>query len=127
MKRYGSGLLIVGVLLLSSWCSSGCAVICTNSSVSYPKGRRPVATSVASRIRIGQTSKQWIIENLGPPTDAATVAEGVEILHYVSMAKRAGSLSLLGMAVFRNSNEKAETFFVRLKKGIVADFGRRKL
>ena len=127
MNRYGPSLLIVGVLLLSSWCSSGCAVVSTNTTVSYPKGRSPVKSSVASSIRIGKTTKQWIIENLGPPTDTAEVAEGVEVLHYVSTAKRDGSLDLLGMAVFRDSKEKAETFFVRLKDGVVTDFGRRKL
>ena len=127
MSRYGPGWLIVGVLVLSSWCAGGCAVISTNTTVSYPKGRGPVASSSASRIRIGETTKQWIVENLGPPTDTATVAMGVEVLHYVSVKKRDGSLDLLGLMNFKDSKEKSETFFVRIENGVVTDFGRRKL
>ena len=116
----------MGVLLLTFASLNGC-ILSTNSTVSYLEGRRPVAASLASQIRIGKTTKQWIIENLGPPTDTAAVSEGVEVLHYVATKQRKGSLDVIILGTFRESKESTETFFVSLEDGLVADFGRRKL
>ena len=126
MNRYGRGLVTLG-LCVSLLPSLSACLICTNSTVSYPESRRPMSAALTSRIRIGNTTKQWIIENLGPPTDTVTLNGGVEILHYVATAKRDGTLDVIILGTFRNSRESTETFFVRLQDGIVADFGRRKL
>ena len=117
-------LFLLGTTLLIF--GGGC-LICTHSSVSYADGRKPIEASKAKHIRVGITTKQWILENLGPPTSRDEVGDGIEVLHFVTTKKRRGSLHLLVIGDFEDSQETSETFFVTLKNGIVQDFGRRRL
>jgi len=115
-------LLLLGVLF-----SGGGCLVSSQSTVSYEDSRKPVSANAAKGIRIGVTTKQWILENLGPPTSMNDVGDGVEVLHYVSTEKKQGSLKLLLIGDFSGEKEGTETFYVTLKDGIVQDFGRRKL
>ena len=120
-SRVAATLALVGILA-----SGGACLVNTRSNTRYVCGRAPVPSSVAREIRVGVTTKEWILENLGAPSSTDAIDGSGEVLHYVSTEKKTGKLSVFVIGSFEEDKERSESFFVTLRDGIVTDFGRRR-
>lgn len=126
LKQAAQSRLAATVVLIGILVSGGACLISTRSNTRFDSGRAPVPSSVAREIRIGVTTKEWILENLGSPATTDAIGENAEVLHYVCTEKKSGQLSVFIIGSFQEEKERSESFYVTLKDGIVTDFGRRR-
>lgn len=99
---------------------SGC--ISGRSDVSYgPKG--PVVGSETLRqIKVGSTSKEWLLGTLGEPTNETRTPEGTEILKYVYTKKVNSDLDVFIFLDFDDEREECTVLYFEITDGIVSRY-----
>ena len=117
MAASASTLVLCGILGLAlSGCISG------RSDVSYgPKGP-VVGDETLRQVKIGRTSKEWVLGTLGAPTSATATPEGTEILKYVYTKNVDADFSFCIFFDFDDKREERTVFYFEIADGIVSKF-----
>ena len=106
-----------GVLgLILTGCISG------HSDVSYgPKG--PAAGhDTLKQIKVGSTSKEWVLGTLGTPTSETVTPEGTEVLRYVYTKKIDSDIDVFLFLDFDNKREERTVYYFEITNGIVTKY-----
>ena len=112
-----STIVLCGVLGLAlSGCISG------HSDVSYgPKGPA-VGHGTLKQVKVGQTSKEWVLGTLGTPTSETATPAGTEILKYVYTKKVDSDFSFCIFFDFDEKREDRTVYYFEIADGIVSKF-----
>ena len=104
----GLALVLAGTLL-----ASGCLV--SKNDVTYgPKGPA-IGAGTTRQIKLGQTSKEWLLDRLGEPTSETETAEGTQLLKYVYTKKIDGKFVLFPVLVLDNNKETRTVYYFEIK------------
>jgi hypothetical protein len=111
---------VVTLCVLIGFLASGC--ITSRSDVSYgPKGA-VVGSSTLRKIKIGQTSKEWLLGTLGEPTRETRIGDGREILRYEYTKKVDNRFELGPFFDSRDKREESTVYCFEIADGVVARF-----
>ncbi|MBN1363134.1 MAG: hypothetical protein JW993_21215 [Sedimentisphaerales bacterium] len=120
-KRMGAGSTVFIVLcVLAAWATGGC--ISSRSDVTYGSKGPAVGSSTLRKIKVGRTSKEWVLGTLGEPSSETTTPDGTEILMY-EYTKRVDSH--FEFEPFLDSHDKREertVYYFEITDGIVTRF-----
>ena len=117
MAVLGSIVVLCGMLgIVLAGCISG------RSDVSYgPKGPA-VGHETLRQIKVGQTSKEWVLGTLGTPTSETATPEGTEILKYVYTKKVDSDIDVFLFLEFDDKREERTVYYFDIANGIVTKF-----
>ncbi len=108
--------LCVAAALVLTGCISG------RSDVSYgPKGPA-VGAETLRQIRVGCTSKGWVLGTLGTPSSETATPEGTEILKYVYTKKVDSNFDAFLFLDFDDEREERTTYYFEITNGTVTKF-----
>ena len=108
-----AALLLVGASL------SGC-IVAVESDTSYRHGSR--ALDSLGEVQSGQTSREWVVDNLGTPDSAYVSANGNEVLRYLSRREVAVDVAILLLFSFDVSEEELRTLHIEIEDDVVKGF-----
>jgi len=112
-----STIVLCGILgLVLSGCISG------RSDVSYGPEGPAVGHETLRQVKIGQTSKEWVLGTLGTPTSATATPEGTEILKYVYTKNIDSDIDVFLFLDFDDKREERTTYYFEIADGIVSRF-----
>lgn len=83
MKRKTWMMRAGGLVLLSSMMLMGVGCISSHSDVTYGSKGPAVSNSTLRQIKVGETSKSWLLGVLGEPTRIGRTSANTEVLTYV--------------------------------------------
>ncbi len=99
---------------------SGC--ISGRSDVSYGSKGPVVGSETLRQIKVGSTSKEWLLGTLGEPTSETETPEGTEILKYVYTKKVDSDLDVFIFLDFDDKREERTVLYFELADGIVSRY-----
>jgi hypothetical protein len=110
----------LGFCLAAMLTTSGC--ITSRADVTYgPKGP-PAGHSTLRQVKVGQTSKEWLLGTLGEPTRVTQTAEGTEILTYEYTKTVDGDFKVFLLLNSRDRREERTVYTFELRDGIVTKY-----
>jgi hypothetical protein len=111
---------VIVLCVMFGFVLSGC--ISGRSDVSYgPKG--PVVGGETLRqIKVGVTSKEWLLGTLGEPTSETQTPDGTEILKYVYTKKVDSDLDVFIFLDFDDRREECTVLYFEITDGIVSRY-----
>lgn len=119
-KKMGTsaGLVILcGALgLVLSGCISG------RSDVSYGPEGPAVGHETIRQVKVGQTSKEWVLGTLGAPTSETATPEGTGILKYVYTKNIDSDIDVFLFLEFDDKREERTVYYFEIADGIVTKF-----
>ncbi|MCP4592494.1 MAG: outer membrane protein assembly factor BamE [bacterium] len=119
-RRMGASIGLVVLCVLLGVVLSGC--ISGRSDVSYgPKGPA-VGAETLRQIKVGCTSKEWVLGTLGTPSSETATPEGTEILKYVYTKKVDSNLDAFLFLDFDDKREERTTYYFEVTNGTVTKF-----
>lgn len=119
-KRMRASIGLMAVYVLMGAVLSGC--ISGRSDVSYgPKGPA-VGAETLCQVKIGCTSKEWVLGTLGTPTSETATPEGTEILRYVYTKTVDSDFDAFLFFDFDDKREEQTTYYFEITDGTVTKF-----
>lgn len=119
-KKMGTsaGLVILcGALgLVLSGCISG------RSDVSYGPEGPAVGHETLRQVKVGCTSKEWVLGTLGTPTSETATPEGTEILKYVYTKDVDVDFSFCIFFDFDDKRQERTVYYFEIANGVVTKF-----
>ncbi|MDI6450996.1 hypothetical protein [Anaerobaca lacustris] len=101
---------------------TGC--ISGRSDVRYgPKGPA-VGAETLRQVRVGSTSREWVLGTLGEPTSQTQTPEGTEILRYVYTKKVDSDFKAFIFLNFDDKREERTVLYFEITDGIVTRYWR---
>ena len=122
MKRnaYGKITLFVSVLVISILLS-GC-MVCQKDE--HYTG---VEDKMLDEIECGQTTRDWLVDTFGEPTEQLTTDEGTEILRYRCVRKKDNQFVMFPPPIVITDDKQIEHFMAfEVKDGIVQRYWKEK-
>lgn len=101
---------------------SGC--ISGRSHVSYGSKGPVVGGDTLRQIKVGVTSKEWLLGTLGEPTSQTQTPERTEILKYVYTKKVDSKLDIFILLNFDDKREERTSLYFEITDGIVSRYWR---
>lgn len=74
------------------------------------------------QVKVGSTSKEWLLGTLGEPTNETETPEGTEILKYVYTKKVDSDLDVCIFLDFDDRREERTVLYFELTDGIVSRY-----
>lgn len=111
-----SGLILCAAL--SSMVLGGCIIANSNRSFTGTS----ISNQTLKRVKLGKTTRQWLLSVLGEPTSATESPDGVEILKYDGVTESRDSISVTFFFPLVNVTETkkiSEAHYFEIKDGIV--------
>jgi hypothetical protein len=99
---------------------AGC--ISSHSDVSYGPTGPVVRGETLDRIKIGHTSKEWLLGALGTPSRTSETPDGAEILTYVYTKKVDSRFELCPFFDARDRRDEQTTYIFECRDGVVTRF-----
>jgi outer membrane protein assembly factor BamE (lipoprotein component of BamABCDE complex) len=99
---------------------SGC--ISGRSNVTYGPEGPAVGHETLRQIKVGQTSREWVLGTLGAPTSETTTPEGTQILKYVYTKNVDSDLDVFLFLDFDDQREERTVYYFEIADGIVSRF-----
>jgi hypothetical protein len=116
--RFVKGALIVSLSALSAL--GGC--IEGRSDITYgPKGP-PAGRSTLRQVKLGETSKEWLLGTLGTPTRQTRTPDGTEIMTYEYTKQVDSDFEALLLLNFKDKRQERTVYTFELTDGIVTDY-----
>jgi hypothetical protein len=106
--------LLVMVILVG--CISG------KTNIKYGPNGPPVGSKTLKQIKVGQTTKAWLISTLGQPSSESKTPDETEVLKYHYVKEVDSSFEISPFLDFDDEKEEHITFYFELKDGIVTRF-----
>ncbi len=120
-KAARTGTIGVTVLcVVIAWAASGC--ISSRSDVTYGAKGPAVGSNTLRKIKVGQTSKQWVLGTLGEPTSETWTPEGTEILMYEYTKKVDSHFRFAPFLDSHDKREKCTIYYFEITDDIVTRF-----
>jgi outer membrane protein assembly factor BamE (lipoprotein component of BamABCDE complex) len=115
MVMLGTVLLALAALALTG-CISG------RSDVTYgPKGPA-VGRDTLRQIKVGETSREWLLGTLGEPTRTARTPEGTEVLTYVYTKKIDSDFDVFLVLDIDEKREERTVYTFEVNDGVVTNY-----
>ena len=108
------------VVLVVAFGVAGC-VIAAASESRYQEGPFSDLDALEA-IEPDQTTKAWVLENLGPPASTYTNDAGNEVLRYVSVKERETAFHFFFLFAFGRSDEEITTMHIEFESGRVKSY-----
>ncbi len=99
---------------------SGC--VSGRSDVSYGSKGPVVGGETLRQIKVGVTSKEWLLGTLGEPTSETQTPEGTEILKYAYTKKVDSDLDVFIFLSFDDRREERTSLYFEITDGIVSRY-----
>jgi len=108
--------LCLAGLLTTSGCIQG------RADITYgPKGP-PAGHSTLKQVKVGQTSKEWLLGTLGQPTRVTQTSEGTEIMTYEYTKKIDSDFEVFLLFDMKDKREERTVYTFELTNGIVTEY-----
>jgi outer membrane protein assembly factor BamE (lipoprotein component of BamABCDE complex) len=111
---------VVILCVVSGFVLSGC--ISSRSDVSYGSKGPVVGSETLRQIKVGSTSKEWLLGTLGEPTNETRTPEGTEILKYVYTKKVDSDFDAFILLSFDDEREERTVLYFEITDGIVTRY-----
>jgi hypothetical protein len=112
---------VIGLLLaLAALGLAGC--VSSHSDVTYGPTGPVVRGETLRQIKIGRTSKEWLLGTLGEPSRTSGTPDGTEILTYVYTKKVDSRFDFCPFLDTHDRREDQITYVFELRDGIVTRF-----
>lgn len=99
---------------------SGC--ISSRSDVRYGEKGPVVGGETLRQIRVGVTSREWLLGTLGEPTSETQTPNGTEILKYVYTKKVDSDLDVFIFLDFDDKREERTVLYFEIADGVVSRY-----
>ncbi|HPC95677.1 MAG TPA: hypothetical protein PLU87_12090 [Sedimentisphaerales bacterium] len=99
---------------------SGC--ISSRSDVSYGEKGPVVGSETLRQIRVGVTTREWLLGTLGEPTSETQTPNGTEILKYVYTKKVDSDLDVFIFLDFDDKREERTVLYFEIADGVVSRY-----
>lgn len=99
---------------------SGC-MFTVDSSSRYRDGPLHDRATL-NAIQPGRTTRDWLLDNLGPPSSSYTNDAGRTVLRYVSVEERDTEVAFLLLFAIDPSGEEIKTLHVEIQRGAVSSY-----
>jgi len=109
---------IMAVCLMTLVAMSGC--ISNHSDVTYGPEGPAVSAGTFHQVKIGQTSKEWLLGVFGEPTRTAKTPDGTEVMTYIYTRKVNSNFSLSPFLDLDGTKEQRTTYYFELRDGVVS-------
>lgn len=110
--------ICLGVVMMLSSCS-GCILNVTSHT---SRSGELVPLRLIDRLIIGETTKEWVIENFGPPSTYIAGTSGKETLRYEALEKERDHVNMLLIIDVNDSKVTEHVLTVEFKDGILEDY-----
>jgi hypothetical protein len=129
MKQIKNRTMVVSVSLVISYllvmvilvgCISG------RTNIKYGPNGPPAGSKTLKQIKVGETSKAWLISALGEPSSESKTPEGTEVLKYHYVKEVDSSFEISPFLDFDDEKEEHITLYFEIKDGIVTRFWKDK-
>lgn len=117
-------ILVVISYLLVLFTLGGC--ISGRTNIKYGPNGPPAGSKTLKRIKVGKTTKAWLLSTLGQPSSESQTPEGTEVLKYHYVRKVDSSFEIEPFLDFDDEKEEHTTFYFEIKDGIVTRFWKDK-
>jgi len=108
------------ILFVLSGCISG------RSDISYGSKGPAVGAETLRQVKLGETSKEWLLCTLGEPSSERGTSEGREILKYQYTKKVDSSFEISPFLDLDDKKEEHTTLYFEVKDGVVTNFWKEK-
>jgi hypothetical protein len=112
--------IFVILCFLAAWATGGC--ISSRSDVSYGSKGPAVGSSTLRKVKVGRTSKEWVLGTLGEPTFETQTPEGTEILTYEYTKKVDNHFEFEPFLDSHDKREERTTYYFEVADGVVCRF-----
>lgn len=109
---------IVALCLLAFVAMSGC--ISSHSDVTYGPEGPAVRAGTFHQVKVGQTSREWLLGVFGEPTRTAKTPDGAEVMTYVYSKKVSSNFSFSPFLDLDGTKEHRTTYYFELRDGVVS-------
>lgn len=120
--RTGTWTGLVVLYMVFSFVLSGC--ISGRSDIRYGAKGPTVGADTLRQIKVGSTSKEWLLGTLGEPTSQTQTPEGTEILRYVYTKTVDSDFSAFLLLKFDDKREERTVLYFEITDGIVTRYWR---
>ena len=103
---------------------SGC--ISGRTNIKYGPNGPPAGSATLKQIKVGETSKAWLLSTLGGPSSESKTPDGTEILKYNYVKKVDSSFAVSPFLDLDDEKEEHTTFYFEIKDGVVTNFWKDK-
>ena len=112
---------VTGLLLaLVAGGLAGC--VSSHSDVTYGPMGPAVRGETLDRIKIGHTSREWLLGTLGTPTRSSTTPDGTEVLTYIYTKKVDSNFEFCPFFDAHDRRDEQTTYVFELRDGVVTKF-----
>jgi hypothetical protein len=120
MKKLTSlkGIVALSILMIICMTFNGC-LINHRSHTRQTSPERPIPQSELEKIEPGTTTKEWVIDRFGRPTNTRHLKDGAEILLYETRNRTKHEFSLFLIFSTESSEETQETISFEIKDGVI--------
>ncbi|MHC4480194.1 MAG: hypothetical protein ACYS8K_02305 [Planctomycetota bacterium] len=120
-----AGVVVLLAVMLLAWSASGCFVRTRDRTVTGP---HPVPDGATlSSLKVGETTRQWVIETLGQPTRTKDLEGGGQLLIYEYLERESGHTRVLVIATYRWNETSVMRLSFEVRDGIVTRFERERI
>ena len=120
VRRMGASVVLVVLYAVSGLVLTGC--ISGRSNVQHgPKGP-VVGQETIRQIKVGETSKEWVLGTLGTPSSEVATPEGTEILKYEYTKDIDSKFEFCIFFEFDDKRQERTVYYFEITNGIVTKF-----
>ena len=109
---------IMALCLMAFAAMSGC--ISNHSDVTYGPEGPAVSANTFHQVKVGQTSKEWLLGVFGEPTRTAKTPDGAEVMTYIYTRKVNSNFSFSPFLDLEGTKEQRTTYYFELRDGVVS-------
>lgn len=113
-----TGTLVISLLALLAL--SGC--VSSHSDVTYGSTGPAVRGDTLRQIKVGRTTKEWLLGTLGEPSRTSGTSDGTEVLTYVYTKKVDSRFDFCPFLDTHDRREEQTVYVFELKDGVVTKF-----
>jgi outer membrane protein assembly factor BamE (lipoprotein component of BamABCDE complex) len=99
---------------------AGC--ISSHSDVTYGPTGPAIRGDTLRQIKVGQTTKEWLLGTLGAPSRSSETPDGTEILTYVYTKKVDNNFDFCPFLDSHDRREEQTVYVFELQNGVVCKF-----